>query len=187
VEFGTALSTIHAGAWVVPANHNPYAAMLSLTVLPAILHSLVRLRLLAFFQLVIPAIMALLPLAVFSTIRSVPRWITTGRNAPRPGLAFAVVVALIISSVAFSSELVSITRQAMALTLVTALVMVLFNRTMLKRPSQIVVGLLIVEISFTHYTTSYLLAVIFLCAWVVGRVWARGWLGTPRSRIEKHR
>jgi uncharacterized membrane protein len=186
-EFGIALSTVHAGVWVAPANRNPYGAMLSLTVLPAILHSLVRLRLLAFFQLVVPAIMALLPLAVFSTIRSVPRWITTGRSAPRPGLAFAVVVALIISSVAFSSELVSITRQAMALTLVTALIMVMFSRAMLKRPAQIVVGLLIVEIAFTHYTTSYLLAVIFLCSWIVGLMWSRGWIGTPRLKIQKHR
>jgi uncharacterized membrane protein len=186
-EFGIASSTIRAGVWVIPTNHDPYAAMLSLTVLPAILHSLVRLSLLAFFQLLVPAIMALLPLAVFSTIRNVPRWITTGRSAPRPGLAFAVVVALIVSSVAFSSELVSITRQAMALTLLTALVMVLFDRTMLKRPAQIIVGLLIVAISFTHYTTSYLLAAIFVFAWPVGLMWSKGWIGIPRANIGKHR
>jgi len=186
-EFGVASNTIHAGRWVIPPNHDPYASMLSLTVLPAVLHSLVRLRLLAFFQLVIPAILALLPLTVFSTIRSVPRWITTGRATPRPGLAFGVVAGLIVSSVAFSSELVSITRQAMSLTILTALVMVLFDRTMLKRPAWIIVALLVVGISFTHYTTSYLLAGILLCAWLVSLLWSRGWLGTAKGKREKHR
>jgi len=186
-EFGVAFQTIQAGVWSVPANHDPYASMLSLTVLPAILHSLVKLRLLAFFQLVVPAILALLPVAVFSTIRAVPRWITSGRETPRPGLALAVVVGVIVSSVAFSSQLVSITRQAMALTIVTALVMVLFDRSMMRRPAQITVGILIVAISFTHYTTSYLIAAILLCAWPVGLLWSRGWLGTPRTKIERHR
>ncbi|MGB8195541.1 MAG: glycosyltransferase [Acidimicrobiales bacterium] len=186
-EFGVAFRTAHAGVWTVPANHDPYASMLSLTVLPAILHSLVKLRLLAFFQLVVPAILALLPVAVFSTIRRVPRWVTYGRLAPRPGLAFGITVGLIVSSVAFSSQLVGITRQAMALTLMTALVMVLFDRTMVKRSAQIVVGILIVGISFTHYTTSYLLAAIVLCAWVASLLWSRGSLGTPKASVVQHR
>ncbi len=186
-EFGVAAQTLRAGVWVVPANHDPYASMLSLTVLPSVLHSLFKLRLLAFFELVVPAILALLPLAVFSTVRAVPRWITSGRTAPRPGLAFAVVVGLIVASEAFSSDLVTIARQAMALTMVTALVMVFFDRTMLKHPAQIVVGLLLVAISFTHYTTSYLMAAILLCAWPVGLMWSRGWLGTPRKKIDRHR
>jgi uncharacterized membrane protein/GT2 family glycosyltransferase len=186
-EFGVALRTIHDGVWVVPANHDAYASMLSLTVLPAVLHSLVKLRLLAFFQLVVPAILALLPVAMFTTIRRVPRWITYGRVAPRPGLAFGVTVGLIVSSVAFSSQLTGITRQAMALTMMTALVMVLFDRTMLKRPAQIVIAVLLVAISFTHYTTSYLLAAILLCAWVVSLLWSKGWLGTPNAEKTKHR
>lgn len=186
-EFGVAAHSIRTGVWIIPANHDPYASMLSLTVLPTILHSLTKLHLLAFFQLVVPAILALLPLAVFSTVRAIPRWITSGRTTPRPGLAFAVVVGLIVSSVAFSSELVSITRQAMAMTMLTALVMVLFDRTMLKRHAQVIIGLLIVTISFTHYTTSYLLAGILLCAWPVSWLWSRGWLGTPKDKIDKHR
>jgi uncharacterized membrane protein len=186
-EFAVASATLRAGVWVVPANHDAYASMLSLTVLPATLHSLARLRLLAFFELVVPAILALLPVAVFSTIRGVPRWITSGRTTPRPGLAFSVVVALVISSVAFESELTGITRQAMALTIMAALVMVLFDRTMLKRPARIVIGVLIVAISFTHYTTSYFLAAILLCAWPVSLMWSRGLLGTPKEKVDRHR
>jgi uncharacterized membrane protein len=186
-EFGVAWNTLHGGVWHVPANHDPYASMLSLTVLPAILHSVAKLRLLAFFQIVVPAILALLPVAVFSTVRGVPRWITSGRSAPRPGLALAVVGGLVVSSVAFSSELVSITRQAMALTMLAALVMVIFDRSILKRPAQITIGILVVSISFTHYTTSYLVAGVFLCAWPVGLVWSNGWLGTPKSRVVRHR
>ncbi|MGH9918785.1 MAG: hypothetical protein ACRD6W_07965, partial [Nitrososphaerales archaeon] len=143
-EFGDAWSTAHAGVWRIPSNHDPYASMLSLTVLPAVLHSLVKLRVIAFFQLVVPAILALLPLAVFTTIRGVPRWVTSGRTVPRAGIAFAVVVGLIVSSVAFSSELVSITRQAMALTMLAAIIMVIFDRTISKRPAQIIAGLLVV-------------------------------------------
>ncbi len=187
-EFGVASQTLSAGAWVVPSNHDPFASMLSLTVLPVILHSLVRLRLLAFFQVVVPAILALLPLAVFSTIRNVPRWINNGRRRPpRPGLAFGVVAGIIVSSVAFSSILTTITRQAMAVTIFTALVMVVFDRTIAVRPAQIVIGLLMVTISFTHYTTSYLLAGAMLIAWGVGWMWSQGWLGTRRSRVAEHR
>lgn len=187
-EFGVASQTLRAGVWVVPSNHDPFASMLSLTVLPVILHSLVRLRLLAFFQIVVPAILAFVPLAVFSTIRSVPRWINNGRRVPpRPGLAFGIVTGIIVSSVAFSSILVSITRQAMAVTLFTALVMVMFDRTISVRPAQIVIGLLMVTIAFTHYTTSYLLAGTMLIAWGVGWMWSQGWLGTRRSRVQEHR
>lgn len=186
-EFGVASGTIRAGVWVVPPSHDPYASMLSLTVLPAVLHSLVKLRLLAFFQLVVPAILALLPVAIFATIRTVPRWVTTGRPAPRPGLAFAVAVGLIVSAEAYAVELVSITRQAMALTMLAALVMVLYDRTMSVRPSRIVISVLLAAISFTHYSTSYLLAVIVLSAWVGSVAWSRGWLGTPKERKDKHR
>ena len=175
-EFGVAAQTIRTGRWTPPANHDAYPSMLSLTVLPAILSSLVKLRLLAFFQLLIPAVLALLPVAVFNTVRNIPRFVAKPRIAPRPGLAFAVVVALIVSSEAFSSELVSITRQAMALTMLTVLVMVLLDRTVEIRHSRIIIGLLIVAISFTHYTTSYLLAGILCVAWFMSLVWSKVWL-----------
>jgi uncharacterized membrane protein len=187
-EFGVASRTLSAGVWTIPASHDPFASMLSLTTLPVVLHSLTNLRLLAFFQLVVPAILALLPLAVFSTIRSVPRWINSGRRfVPRPGLAFAIVTGLIVSSVAFSSLLVSITRQAMAVTIFAAIVMVVFDRSISIRPARIIVGLLVIAVSFTHYTTSYLLAGTLLIAWGVGWVWSQGWLGTKKARLQEHR
>jgi uncharacterized membrane protein len=161
--------------------------MLSLTVLPAILRSITKLRLLAFFQLVVPAILALLPVAIFASVRSVPRWVTSGRIAPRPGLAFAVVTGIIFSSVAFSSDLVSITRQAMATTILAALVMVLLDRSMSKHSARVVIGLLIVTIAFTHYTTSYLLAAVLVCAWPISLIWERGWLVVPRADVAHHR
>lgn len=184
-EFGVAARTIRNGRWAVPSNQDAYASMLSLTVLPAVLASLVKLRLLAFFQLVVPAVLALLPVAAFTASKSVPRFITVHRPATRPGLAFAVVVALVISSEAFSSELVSITRQAMALTMLAAVVMVLFDRTMHLRPSRVIIGLLIIAISFTHYTTSYLLASVVLAAWSVSIVWTKGWSLLPRAKIPR--
>jgi uncharacterized membrane protein len=186
-EFDVAWNTVRAGVWHIPANHDPYASMLSLTVLPAVLHSVTKLRLLAFFQLVVPAILALLPVAIFASVRSVPRWVTNGRTVPRPGLALAVVTGIVVSSVAFSSDLVSISRQAMATTMLAALVMVVFDRSMSKRSSQIIIGLLIVTISFTHYTTSYLLAAVLVCAWPISLIWERGWLVVPRAEIEQHR
>ena len=184
-EFGVAAHTIKTGRWVIPTNRDAYPSMLSLTVLPAVLVSLVKLRLLAFFQLVVPAVLALLPVAVFTTVKNVPRFITH-RPLPRPGLAFAVVVVLVISSEAFSTELVSITRQAMALTMLAALVMVLFDRTIQLRPARIIIGSLIVAISFTHYTTSYLLAGVSLAAWPVSLVWSKGWLQKLTTKIHSH-
>ncbi len=186
-EFGVALKTAKAGVWRIPANHDPYASMLSLTVLPVVLQSFAKLRLLAFFQLVVPAILSLLPVAIFASVRTTPRWITSGRNAPRPGLALAVVVGIIVSSVAFSGDLVSITRQAMATTMLAAILMVMLDRSMSKRSSQVVIALLIVEISFTHYTTSYLLAAVLGGAWLVCLAWERGTYFVPRVDVEAHR
>ncbi len=186
-EFGIASSTIRTGRWVIPTNRDAYASMLSLTVLPAVLASLVKLRLLAFFQLLVPAILALLPVAVFTTVRNAPRFVTALRPSPRPGLAFAVVTALVVSSEAFSSELVSITRQAMALTMLATLVMVLYDRTMNLRSSQVIIGFLIVAIAFTHYTTSFLLAAIVIAAWPVSLVWSRLWQEAPRAKIQRYR
>jgi uncharacterized membrane protein len=186
-EFGVASHTLRAGLWVIPANHDPYASMLSLTVLPTILYSLLKLRLIGFFQLVVPAVLALLPVAVFSTVRCVPRWVSRERRIPRPGLALGVVVGLVVSSGAFPAELGAISRQAMAITMVAALLMVVFDRTMPVRRAQVVIGLLIVAISFTHYSTSYLIAGSLLIAWLVGLLWSRGLLGTPRSKIQEHR
>lgn len=186
-EYGVAWNAARAGVWRIPANHDPYASMLSLTVLPAILHSVTKLRLVAFFELVVPAILALLPIAIYNSVRAVPRWVTNGRSVPRPGLALAVVTGIIVSSVAFSSDLVSITRQAMATTMLAALVMVLLDRSVPKRSAQVVVALLIIAISFTHYTTSYLLAAVLLCAWVVTLIWERGWLVVPKADVDRHR
>lgn len=186
-EFSVAWSTTRAGIWHIPSNHDAYASMLSLTVLPAVLRSITDLPLLAFFQLVVPGILALLPVAMFASVRSVPRWVTNGRAAPRPGLAFAVVSGIIVSSVAYSSALVTITRQAMATTMLAAIVMVLLDRSMPKRPSQVAIGLLLIAISFTHYTTSYLVAAILLSAWGVSLFWERGWLFVPRADKERHR
>jgi uncharacterized membrane protein len=179
-EFGVASHTLASGRWAIPANGDPYASMLSLTVLPAVLSSVAKLRLLAFFQLVVPAILALLPVAVFSTVRSVPRFLSSRRLSPRPGLALAVVSALVVSSSAFSSDLVSIGRQAIALTMLTAGVMVLFDRTMPEHPSRVIIAILTIAISFTHYTTSYLLAGILVIAWLVSVAWSRVKLGQTR-------
>jgi uncharacterized membrane protein len=186
-EFGVASRTLQAGLWSIPANHDPYASMLSLTVLPAIFHSLLKLRLAAFFELVVPAILALLPVGLFSTVRGIPRWVGSERQSPRPGLALGIVTILVFSSSVFPAELVSISRQAMALTMFTALLMVVCDRTVPLRPAQVVIGLLIISISFTHYSSSYLLAGILLIAWFVALIWSRGLLGTPRNKIQEHR
>jgi uncharacterized membrane protein len=75
----------------------------------------------------------------------------------------------------------------MALVMVAALVMVVFDQTMPIRSAQVIIGLLVFTISFTHYSTSYLVAGIVLIAWLVGLIWSQGWLGTSRSKIEGDR
>jgi uncharacterized membrane protein len=186
-EFDLASHTMRAGVWSIPANHDAYSSMLSLTVLPTILHSLLKLRLVAFFELVIPAILALLPIAVFSTINSVPRWTESNRPTPRPGLALGVVTAFIVSSAVFPVELESISRQAIAITMLASLVMVVLDRTMKVRQTRIAIGLLIIAISFTHYSTSYLLAGVLLLTWISTLVWSKGWIVVSSVRVKDHR
>ena len=184
-EFGVATHTIATGRWSIPSDGDPYASMLSLTVLPAVLGSVAKLKLLAFFQLVVPAILAFLPVTLLTLVNGPMRFVHEDRPAPRRGLGVALVVALVISSQAFSAQLVSITRQAMALTMLAVFITVFFDRAIPARAARLVGGLLILAISFTHYTTSYLLAGLLAIAWPVGRVLSR-WRSsrlTPSERL----
>jgi uncharacterized membrane protein len=68
-----------------------------------------------------------------------------------------------------------------------AIVMVLLDRSMSKRLSRVLIGLLLIAISFTHYTTAYLVAAILLSTWCVSLLWERGYLLIPRAEKERHR
>jgi len=163
-EYGVGTQTIHAGIFSVPANHDAYASMLSLTALPAQIHSLTGLSLQLFLRLLVPAVLALLPVAAFALARSRPTWPVSTTPLARDGLALLLSVSLVLASAVYPAAMPSIARQSLALILVAAAAIALLLNAS-RRPAIIIAGILLASLSFVHYSTSYMMAGIILIAW----------------------
>jgi len=172
-EYWVAKQTIAQGFWMVPHNHDAYASMLSLTVLPTSLHSLTGLDLLTFFRLVIPALLALLPLAMYSASRDVPRWIKKQSLVIRPGLAFAVVGIFVDGAYAFPTEMAAIARQTVAFVLVGALLVSFVDRQIKPRVSRRMIFILTASLTFTHYSTAFMFVGVFVTGALVSSILQR--------------
>ena len=168
-EYGIASITLRHGAWIIPSNHDPYASMLSLTALPSELHALAGISLLTFFRVIIPAMLALVPVGIYTMLTSTPRWIEEKNLDVRKGVAFGVATLLIIASQVFPVELPSITRQVMGLVLLVALLIVLFSRDVSVAKAALTGCALMGAESFTHYSTAYLMSGVLFIAWLAGQ------------------
>jgi uncharacterized membrane protein len=136
-----------SGIWHTahPGSAGAYAAMLSLTVLPAELHFLTGVQALLVFKVLYPAIFALFPVAIFSLADRVlsRRW------------AF-VAAALVITQSPFMQEMVALARQEIALVLFAAMMGVLLDRHLPRRCRLILGALFGMAMAVSHYSTAYL-------------------------------
>jgi hypothetical protein len=167
-EYGVASVTQAAGGWHIPTSHDAYASMLSLTAFPVGVHNLTGLSLLAFFRVLMPCLIALVPVGVYALLRS------EGPHRPTasPGAAVLIAGALILANGAYPVEMVTVTRQGMACVLLVGLLLVWFANL----PKRALLGLsaaLLLALSYTHYTSSYILAMLTLSAWVGGGIWRK--------------
>ena len=155
-EFGVCMQTFNRGIWIAPPDHSAYAAMLSLTSFPVQLHSLSGVAFIWIFKAVFSALLALVPLGIFLSVRRVAT----------DGAATATSSLLIIGSIAYPQEMATLGRQALAFVLLTSMVVILGENigTRNQRLYFMVMG---VSLSFTHYSTAYFQASILLMAWTV--------------------
>jgi uncharacterized membrane protein len=149
-EYYVLQHTVAAGIWSPGHPNNAYAALLSVTVLPAELHAVTGISDLALFKIVYPALTALIPVAVFYLGRRIlsPRW------------AFAAG-ALLITQSAFGQELPAVARQEIALVVFVGLVAAVLDTKLRWRTQWPLMLLFALTMVVSHYTTTYVAATLF--------------------------
>ncbi len=166
-EFSVASATITSGRFPLPQLHDPYAGMLSLTVLPAQLHFLNGMQL--------RTILVLLP-GVMLAGCAVTTLVTTRRIAGPVYSAFLVAL-LIVGTASFLTELPALMRQSVALFLFTLLLQLIADPPARIRRVRVLAVVIGAGLAVSHYSSAYLTAGAVLTAWLLGVV-----LRTDRSR-----
>ena len=149
-EYHVVSTTYGAGAWHASHPHDAYGAMLSLTVLPSVLHAMTGMSSLVLLKAVYPLIFALFPVAMFALADRFlsRRW------------AF-IAAAFIVSQAYFFQQLSAIARQEMALLMFVALVAAVLDRALPNRSRWPLVALFAAGVAVSHYSTAYLTIAMF--------------------------
>ena len=156
-EFGVAHFTAVHGSFVPVSGGDTYGSMLSLTVLPALIHSIFNVSVIDVLRVIFPTLEAMTPIAVFAICaRRVPTWI-----------AGIIVAWMILGSASYVTQMPMTGRQGLAMVLLAGIIVALTDRTLSLRARQVAVVILGVGFSFTHYTTAYFFLLIFLGVWVI--------------------
>ena len=159
-EYYALQHTVAAGVWHTAHSGDAYGAMLSVTVLPALLHALSGIPALLVFKAVYPAIGALFPVGVYGLARRIlpQRW------------AFAAA-GLVVVQATFFQELPALARQEIALLLFVALIAAVVHGRMPRRTRWAWVTLLALAMAVSHYSTTYMaigiLGLTLLLQWLI--------------------
>jgi len=168
-EYSVAAETLVRGYWQAPADQDAYASMLSITSMPAQLHSIADISVQGTLSLLYPLLLAMLPVAAFEIVR---------RHASVRAATLATA-GFIVAARAFPRQLPAIGRQEVALMLFAAGMLLATNRTMNRTSRRIGVAILLGATAFSHYTTAYV---------TLGMVAAAGattWFITRKDRSER--
>ncbi len=137
-------ATMRPAAWSIPRDGNPYAAMLSITALPALLAQVSGVSGVMLFKVVYPLLFALVPVVVYEVAA---RW------APRAA-AFGAA-ALTIALPQFAGQLPAIARQEIALLIFATMIAFAFDTTISIRIRKTALLVGAVGLSVAHYSTAY--------------------------------
>lgn len=154
-EHSVAAATSSAGRWLRTGAGDAYNSMLSITAMPAQLQSLTGISIEWVLRGAFPAIVALIPVLVLSSLL---RRVALRHAGP-------VVIALVAAGRAFPQQIPAIARQEIAMFLFTVAVGVLVGLDLSLRARKALFAVLIAAIAFTHYTTSYATLVMCVLAW----------------------
>ena len=167
-EYNLAQQTIADGSWTPAHPGDAYGAMLSLTILPAVLHALAGLSALVLLKVVFPLLFGLMPVVVFYLFRSALSRI----------LAF-LGAALLLTQLPFVSEMPALARQEIALLLFVSLLAAMLDNTLRGRSRTILLLILTAGVVVSHYSTTYTLTTVLAGAVIVQLTLGR-FHGLPR-------
>jgi uncharacterized membrane protein len=144
-EYHVLTSTIADGVWHTNQSGDAYGAMLSLTVLPALLHALTGLSALTILKVLYPVLFALFPVALF--------WLALRFLSRR--WAF-VTASFVLVQAYFFQQLPGIARQEIGLLFYVAFIAVLFDRRLARRSQLSLLVVFALGVVVSHYSTTYL-------------------------------
>jgi uncharacterized membrane protein/glycosyltransferase involved in cell wall biosynthesis len=186
-EYQVFTGVLDAGRWYASHPHDPYGAMLSLTVLPSSLVALTGASSLLVFKAVYPLVFALFPVAVF---------LLAARVLSRR-FAFLGTLFVVAQNYLFQ-QLPAIARQELALLFFVCLVAAMLDARMRRWPRVALIVVLGGALVLSHYGTTYVAVVLFTFALVFelsrrlvtlrrapgrGRRFARGSLVLTAGRV----
>ena len=153
-EFANATDVLTTAHWAPGDSPSPYHAMLSVTVLPAIISLATKLSLLTIFKIFYVTIAALLPGVMVTFLK---RYV-------RAQIAIATVLILVVGSLSYLANLPALARQIIGTALFIAILIIVFEQSWSISRRKRFVAFLTLGLSFSHYSTAYLFAGIVLVA-----------------------
>ena len=143
-EFQRFSTTLAAGRWTPPTNGDPYAAMLSITALPASLAKVSGISGLYIFKGVFPLFLAWIPPLTYGFAR---RWFS-----PLPAAVSAIYLIMLAQ---FAAELSGISRQEVGLFYFAIFLLAAFDSHLDTRRRTILAAAILAALAVSHYSTFY--------------------------------
>jgi uncharacterized membrane protein len=169
-EFQLFMATLHHGVWHLPSNGNAYAAMLSITALPAALSSMTGIAPALLFKLCYPLIFSVFPVLVAVAARRF--------FAMQAALVGAIVV---VVQGLFAANIVGLARQEIGLVYFALFIVTLADTSLDRRWRQGLVFITFLAMAISHYSTAYFSTLVLLGGYALYQLLMRLWQ-TERSK-----
>lgn len=160
-EFNVFQLTMQQGMWNIAEFRDPYNACLSITLLPAILAHITGIPDAYIFKVVFQFIAAFAVIPAYFFVRRL--------HGPRDALLAGFIFLLFPT---FLNDMAMLNRQEIAF-LFFGLIMLLMLLSIEYRRLQILTVLLLIGLTLSHYSSSYIMIGLMLAAWIVNIVVTR--------------
>jgi uncharacterized membrane protein len=157
--------TSNAGRWSFSTFRDAYNACLSLTILPSIFSSFLKINPEYIFKLIVPLIFSTLPVGIYILARRYSSAIT----------AFLASI-LFISQTWFMHEASTYVRQEIALLFFVLSLLAIFNKKINKWQKNILAVVFVVSIVASHYSTGYIAIILFVFAYTLSPFFQNGFI-----------
>lgn len=154
-EYHVFAATLAAGAWHVPTHGNAYAAMLSITILPAVLVTISHMSGIYLFKAMYPLVFSLFPVLVYVISA---RWFASR--------AAFIGAAVVIGQGFYAADITGLARQEIGLLYFALAVAIAFDERLGRRARQVAFVLCGLAMAITHYSTAYFALSAFIFGYV---------------------
>jgi len=158
-EYGSLTTALQRGRWAPPTVSDPYGAMASVTVLPAMLSSAAGIAPNDVLRWLMPIFTAILPVATFSL----------ARRRAGSGAALAATLLLVGLQATTLRLLNAITRQEIAFAVFAIGLAVAFDPVIPLKRRRLFLAASVAALAIAHYSTAYVACVVLIGTWCISR------------------